>query len=69
MAVLNSLLRHEAAARAIPELGPVVAKHDGWLAGHRFLLVPYHMIGARSMEAALRSACLANSRLRAWRCD
>lgn len=53
MAVLNLLLRHEPAARAIPELGPAVAKHDGWLAGKRFLLVPYHMIGARSMEAAI----------------
>jgi hypothetical protein len=53
MAVLNLLLRHEPAARAKPELGPVVAKHDSWLAGKRFLLVPYHMIGARSMEAAI----------------
>jgi len=53
MAVLNLLLRHEPSARAIPELGPAVARHDAWLAGKRFLLVPYHMIDARSMEAAI----------------
>jgi len=53
MAVLHLLLRHEPAARSIAELAPAVAKHDRWMAGKRFLLVPYHMIGARSMEAAI----------------
>jgi hypothetical protein len=52
MAVLHALLQHSPVARAIPELAPVVAKHQ-WLEGKKFLLVPYHMIGARSMESAI----------------
>ena len=53
MAVLNLLLHHDAHARAVPELAPVIAKHEAWMSGKRFLLVPYHMIGARSMESAI----------------
>jgi hypothetical protein len=53
MAVLNLLLRHHAGARSVRELAPVIAKHESWITGKRFLLVPYHMIGARSMESAL----------------
>lgn len=53
MAVLYQLLRHDADARSIPELAPVVAGHDPWLAGKKFLLVPYHMIGAKNLESAL----------------
>ncbi|MEO5354353.1 MAG: DUF6079 family protein [Magnetococcus sp. XQGC-1] len=53
MAVLHLLLQHNADARAIAELAPVVAKHDAWLDGKRLLMVPYHMIGAISMESAI----------------
>jgi hypothetical protein len=53
MAVLHLLLSDNAEARAIPELAPVVAKHNAWIRGRKFLLVPYHMIGARSMEAGI----------------
>lgn len=53
MAVLHLLLQHNADARAIAELAPVVARHDGWLAGKKLLMVPYHMIGAVSMESAI----------------
>ncbi|MGY1621051.1 DUF6079 family protein [Geodermatophilus sp. SYSU D00965] len=53
MAVLHALLRHDPHARAIPELAAIVAKHDQWLAGRRFLLVPYHLIGASSLESAI----------------
>lgn len=53
MAVLYLLLRQEPAARAITELAPVVHRHDAWLAGKRFLLVPFHLIGARNLEAAI----------------
>ncbi|HOB94381.1 MAG TPA: phage resistance protein [Aquabacterium sp.] len=52
MAVLNLLLAGNAQARATPELADVVARH-GWTEGRRFLLVPYHMIGATSMESAV----------------
>jgi hypothetical protein len=39
-------------ARATPELTDVVAR-NGWTAGRKFLLVPYHMVGARDMESAV----------------
>ena len=53
MAVLHLLLQHNPEVRARPELAPVVAKHSRWLDGKKFLLVPYHLIGARSMESAI----------------
>ncbi|WP_405432293.1 hypothetical protein [Micromonospora sp. NBC_00617] len=50
MAVLHALLRGEAAARGRDELAPLVAKHSVWLDGRKFLLVPYHLLDARSLE-------------------
>ena len=52
MAVLNLVLAGNTQARSIPELASVVARH-GWTHGKKFLLVPYHMIGARDMESAI----------------
>lgn len=52
MAVLNLILAGNTQARSIPELAGVVAQH-GWTHGKKFLLVPYHMIGARDMESAI----------------
>ena len=52
MAVLNLLLAGNTQARATPELAEVVARHS-WTEGKKFLLVPYHMIGARDMESAI----------------
>jgi len=53
MAVLDLLLAGNAHARSIKELAPVVARHERWIEGRKFLLVPYHLIGAESMEAAI----------------
>jgi len=52
MAVLHLLLAGNTQARSTPELADVVARH-GWTEGRKFLLVPYHMIGARDMESAI----------------
>lgn len=52
MAVLHLLLQHNALVRSISELAKVCAKHD-WVENKKFLLVPYHMIGARNMESAI----------------
>lgn len=51
MAVLHALLRGDTTARARADFDSVLAKHE-WLAaeGKRFLLVPYHMLGAKSLE-------------------
>ncbi|MGA4544421.1 phage resistance protein [Uniformispora flossi] len=53
MAVLHALLRGEKAARQRNEFSGLVDKHDAWLEGRRFLLVPYHLIGAKSLEQAV----------------
>ena len=53
MAVLHLILQGNPAARAIPELAWVIQKHNDWLAGKRFLLVPYHMIDAHDMESGI----------------
>jgi len=52
-AVLTLLLQHHAETRSIPELASVVSKHNPWTAGRKFLVVPYHMIGATSLESAV----------------
>ena len=53
MAVLTLLLRGDSSARSIPELAGAVARSNAWTTGRRFLVVPYHMIGATSMESAI----------------
>src|SRR5262249_39866105 len=49
--VLDLLLLGNSQARSIPELASVVSKHNEWTEGKKFLLVPYHMIGAENMES------------------
>ena len=53
MAVLHLILQGNSTARGIPELAAVIQKHNEWLAGKKFLLVPYHMIGAHDMESGV----------------
>ncbi len=53
MAVLHLILQGNATARSIPELAPVISRHNAWIGGKKFLLVPYHMIGAVDMESAI----------------
>jgi len=53
MAILHAILRGDPEARGKSGLVDVVAKHDHWLAGRTFLLVPYHMIEATSLESAV----------------
>ena len=53
MAVLTLLLQGDPGARSIRELAGAVTRANAWTADRRFLVVPYHLIGAASMEAAL----------------
>src|SRR3984957_19935183 len=53
MAVLYLLLQGNTAARSLAKLAPVVTKHNRWTQGKKFLLIPYHMIGAESVEQRL----------------
>jgi hypothetical protein len=53
MAVLDLLLAGNTQARSIPELAATVTRHDDWMSGKRFLMTPFHMIGARDVESAI----------------
>jgi len=53
MAVLHFLLQGNADARSIKALGDVVTRHNEWLAGKKFLMVPFHLIAAKDIESAL----------------
>ncbi len=53
MAVLDLLLAGHRKARELPELAEVVTHHDAILTNKRYLMVPYHMIGARDVETAI----------------
>ena len=62
MAVLDMILEGDADARAIPELAGVVREANAWWEGGRYLVVPFHMIGARSMEQAILGGYAAHVR-------
>ncbi|CAL9553350.1 hypothetical protein SUDANB15_04457 [Streptomyces sp. enrichment culture] len=53
LTVLHAVLNGDAAARAKPRLREVIAEHDEWLRGKRFLMVPYHLVGAANLDEAL----------------
>ena len=58
MAVLHLLLQGNATAREIPELAESVMESNKWTTSpdgkaRKFLMVPYHMIGSRSMEQGI----------------
>lgn len=52
MAILHLLVGGNVQARSLPELADVVSRH-GWVQGRKFLMVPYHMVGAVDMESAV----------------
>ncbi|KUN85555.1 hypothetical protein AQJ66_13695 [Streptomyces bungoensis] len=53
LTVLHAVLNGDASARAKPRLREVIAEHDEWLRGKRFLMVPYHLVGAANLDEAL----------------
>lgn len=53
MAILHLILSGDSYARSIPELSDVIAKHNDWMQGKRFLMVPYHLLGAKDLESAI----------------
>jgi hypothetical protein len=53
MAVLHLILQGNLEARKIKKLASVITQHNDWIEGKRFLLVPYHMIGAHDMESGI----------------
>jgi hypothetical protein len=53
MAVLHALLGNEPAARAVPLLQQVIAKHDPVLQDRKVLRLAYHLLGATSLEESI----------------
>ncbi|WP_027930282.1 hypothetical protein [Amycolatopsis thermoflava] len=53
LTVLHAVLNNDPVARAKPGLQPVVAEHDDWLRGKKFLMVPYHLVGATDIDSAI----------------
>ncbi len=64
MAVLHLILQGNTAARSIPELASIIEKHNEWLAGKKFLLVPYHMIGAMTWNRVFLATTSSSSVMR-----
>jgi hypothetical protein len=62
LTVLHAVLNNEPAARAKPGLQPVIADHDEWLRGKRFLMVPYHLVGATDIDSAILGGYVATTR-------
>ncbi|MFE5688252.1 PglY protein [Streptomyces sp. NPDC056512] len=64
LTVLHAILNDSAAvAREKPKLQAVIADHADWLAQEgtkkRFLMVPYHLVGAASLDSALLGGYVA----------
>ncbi len=53
MAVLHAVLRHDPAVRGVERMPTILAKHDDWLDGKKFLLVTSHLVDADSIESAI----------------
>ena len=62
LTVLHAVLNDNPEARAKPGLQPVIAEHDEWLRGKRFLMVPYHLVGATDLDAAILGGYVAHVR-------
>lgn len=60
MAVLYAILNGDPDARGKKGLADVVGRHDTWLAGRKFLLVPYHLTGSQSLDAAILGGYVAH---------
>ena len=53
MAILHLILSGDSTARGIPELAATIQKHNPWIEGKKFLLVPYHMIASHDVESGI----------------
>nr|WP_237774699.1 PglY protein [Actinosynnema sp. ALI-1.44] len=62
LTVLHAVLNGHPAARAKPGLQPVIAEHDEWLRGKKFLMVPYHLVGASDIDSAILGGYVARVR-------
>jgi len=59
MTVLHAVLNRHPATLAKPRLREIIADHDSWLRARRFLMVPYHLVGATDLDSALLGGYVA----------
>lgn len=62
LTVLHAILSNDPAARSKPRLQEIIAEHDDWLRGKRFLMAPYHLVGAANLDSALLGGYVATVR-------
>ncbi|MCX4587034.1 PglY protein [Streptomyces sp. NBC_01481] len=62
LTVLHAVLNNHPAARRKPRLQEVIAQHDDWLRQKKFLMVPYHLVGAADLDSALLGGYVATVR-------
>ncbi|MGI5232535.1 PglY protein [Actinoallomurus sp. CA-142502] len=62
MTVLHAVLDNDPAARSKPELQDVIAAHDEWLRGRRFMMVPFHLVGSADLDSAILGGYVAAAR-------
>ncbi|MFI1962681.1 PglY protein [Streptomyces pathocidini] len=53
MTVLHAILSNDPAARTKATLQPIIADHDTWLRDRKFLMVPFHLVGATDLDSAI----------------
>lgn len=53
LTVLHAVLNGDPAVEGKARLREVLAENADWLPGKKFLMVPYHLVGAASLESAL----------------
>lgn len=53
MTVLHAILADSPTARTKPALQPIIADHDSWMRGRKFLKVPFHLVGATDLDSAI----------------
>ncbi|MEY9214310.1 PglY protein [Thermobifida halotolerans] len=59
MTVLHAVLHRHPAALDKPRLREIILDHDAWLRERRFLMVPYHLVGATDLDSALLGGYVA----------
>ncbi len=64
MAILDLLLtqEHSPVVRRLDRLVPIISKHTSWLDERKLLMVPYHFLGATSMEERILGGYVAHVR-------
>lgn len=53
LTVLHAVLDGDPETLTKPRLREVIAEHEPWMRGRKFLMVPYHLVGAANLDEAL----------------